>query len=272
GIRPSLATFLYACRDGQLLTVDNSSPFFHFPVEAKTLRKSGHLVFLPFRVCCLTVARLVFLHIRDFLSRGKKPVTGVAIESSIISIDVTRTSFPHSFRFPPFPPSQGSRPFLSFDAAFDAPNQPQWALLKQLLSDTFGTPRGHPKSKPFVDRVMSFFVADGKIWVRNYQVLEAAATTALERRNEKAVGDGGTSLVEIGPRFVLEPIRIFAGAFGGPTLFQSASYMSPNTARAAQKAAGGARFAARAEQREAGKRKREATVMPRDELADIFAA
>jgi ribosome biogenesis protein BRX1 len=26
-------------------------------------------------------------------------------------------------------------------------------------------------------------------------------------------------LVEIGPRFVLTPIRIFEGSFGGPTIF-----------------------------------------------------
>jgi hypothetical protein len=39
-----------------------------------------------------------------------------------------------------------------------------------MFTDMFGTPRGHPKSKPFIDRVMSFHLVDGKIWVRNYQV------------------------------------------------------------------------------------------------------
>ena len=29
--------------------------------------------------------------------------------------------------------------------------------------DVFGTPRGHPKSKPFVDRVMCFYYADKKV-------------------------------------------------------------------------------------------------------------
>lgn len=32
----------------------------------------------------------------------------------------------------------------------------------------------------------------------------------------------------IGPRFVLNPIRIFEGSFGGPTLFQNPHYVSPN--------------------------------------------
>ena len=54
----------------------------------------------------------------------------------------------------------GSRPLLNFDNRFNT--EPHLQLLKSLLSDAFGTPRGHPKSKPFVDRIMSFFaVKDG---------------------------------------------------------------------------------------------------------------
>lgn len=34
--------------------------------------------------------------------------------------------------------------------------------------------------------------------------------------------------LSIGPRFVLNPIRIFEGSFGGPTLFQNPHYVSPN--------------------------------------------
>jgi len=37
--------------------------------------------------------------------------------------------------------------------------------------------------------------------------------------------------VQIGPRFVLNPIRIFAGAFGGPTLYQNPSYDTPTALR-----------------------------------------
>jgi ribosome biogenesis protein BRX1 len=44
----------------------------------------------------------------------------------------------------------GSRPMLSFDSQFD--QGAQWKLIKALFTDVFGTPRGHPKSKPFVDR------------------------------------------------------------------------------------------------------------------------
>lgn len=56
---------------------------------------------------------------------------------------------------------KGSRPVLSFDDNFD--QREELKLLKCLFIDVFGTPRGHPKSKPFVDRVMGFYYADGKV-------------------------------------------------------------------------------------------------------------
>jgi len=58
---------------------------------------------------------------------------------------------------------RGSRPLLTFDTAFDSDATPELKLLKCLFTDVFGTPRGHPKSKPFVDRVMGFYYADGKV-------------------------------------------------------------------------------------------------------------
>jgi ribosome biogenesis protein BRX1 len=56
---------------------------------------------------------------------------------------------------------KGSRPVLSFDTSFDTIDHLK--LIKHLFVDVFGTPRGHPKSKPFVDRVMGFYYADGKV-------------------------------------------------------------------------------------------------------------
>lgn len=56
---------------------------------------------------------------------------------------------------------KGSRPILSFDSSFDEVEHLK--LVKHLFVDVFGTPRGHPKSKPFVDRVMAFYYADGKV-------------------------------------------------------------------------------------------------------------
>jgi ribosome biogenesis protein BRX1 len=40
------------------------------------------------------------------------------------------------------------------------------------------------------------------------------------------------SLIEIGPRFCLTPIRIFEGSFGGPTVFENPEFVHPNFVRA----------------------------------------
>lgn len=42
--------------------------------------------------------------------------------------------------------------------------------LYPLLAQVFATPKRHHKSKPFFDHVISFSLADGRIWLRNYQV------------------------------------------------------------------------------------------------------
>lgn len=56
---------------------------------------------------------------------------------------------------------KNSRPILSFDESFGRLGH--LILLKEIFIDVFGTPRGHPKSKPFVDRVMSFYFADDRV-------------------------------------------------------------------------------------------------------------
>ena len=123
---------------------------------------------------------------------------------------------------------KGSRPVLSFDAAFE--RQPHLRLIKEVFLHVFGVPQGARRSKPFVDHVMGFSVADGRIWVRNYQISEsepsssssaaaAAKKDAVEGEDQdmldlpRTKGKGGgnkeldISLVEIGPRFVITPSK-----------------------------------------------------------------
>jgi len=114
---------------------------------------------------------------------------------------------------------KGSRPLLSFDANFNS--EPHYQLMKEMFIQIFNTPKGHPKSKPFFDHVFSFTVADDKIWFRSYQITE----TIID------AGQKQTTLVEIGPRFVLSLMRIFGGSFGGPTLYQNKEFISPNEVR-----------------------------------------
>jgi ribosome biogenesis protein BRX1 len=60
----------------------------------------------------------------------------------------------------------GSRPILNFDSSFDS--NEHWKLIKGLLTDAFTTPLGHPKSKPFIDHIISFFLVKSKICKFNY--------------------------------------------------------------------------------------------------------
>ena len=40
--------------------------------------------------------------------------------------------------------------------------------------------------------------------------------------------DESAELVEVGPRFILDPIKICAGSMGGPAIYQNGGYVSPN--------------------------------------------
>jgi ribosome biogenesis protein BRX1 len=63
---------------------------------------------------------------------------------------------------------KGSRPILSFDRSFDdEEGAPHLRLAREMLAEAFATPRGHPKSQPFHDHVLSFGWADGRIWARH---------------------------------------------------------------------------------------------------------
>lgn len=118
-----------------------------------------------------------------------------------------------------------SRALLSFDPAFGS--TPMLRLCKEMLTQAFTAPNGHTRTKPFVDHVISFFVLDARIWVRHYQVVDAALDEKTQNK------DVESTVVEIGPRFVLTPVKCFAGSFTGATLWENQAYISPNAVRAA---------------------------------------
>ncbi|XP_074667993.1 ribosome biogenesis protein BRX1 homolog [Strix aluco] len=148
---------------------------------------------------------------------------------------------------------RGSRPLLSFDPTFD--KEPHYALLKELFIQVFSTPQYHPKSQPFVDHVFTFTVTDERIWFRNYQIIEEDA-----------------SLVEIGPRFVLNPIKIFQGSFGGPTLYENPHYQSPNMHRRLIRLSVAAKFREKQQVKEVQKIKKKGTkvLMGEDPTEVVF--
>ncbi|XP_028403595.1 ribosome biogenesis protein BRX1 homolog [Dendronephthya gigantea] len=146
---------------------------------------------------------------------------------------------------------KGSRPILSFDKSLDL--TPHNILLKEMFTQIFGTPNAHPRSKPFYDHVMCFSINDNRIWFRNYQIIQ----------------DG--SLLEIGPRFVLNLVRIFEGSFGGATLYENPLYVSPNEHRRMLRLNAGQRYRNKTLAKEALNEKREAIKdIPPDEVEDVF--
>ena len=117
-----------------------------------------------------------------------------------------------------------SRPLLSFDKGFD--KQVSLRLMKELLCQIFTTPKNHPKSKPFIDHVLSFKLHDNRIWFRAYQILNQHEEKFTEKDDiDKLV------LIEIGPRMTLQPIKIFDGSLGGRALWQNSIFVGPNKAR-----------------------------------------
>ncbi len=153
---------------------------------------------------------------------------------------------------------KGSRPILSFDATFSS--QPYLLVIKELLTHVFGVPQGARKTKPFVDHVMGFTVADGKIWIRCFQISETAISktdaakengvngAVTTSKSSKKPGDNKISLVEIGPRFVLTPIVILESSFGGPVIYENKEFVSPNQIRSELRLSKAGRYNSRSEQ------------------------
>jgi ribosome biogenesis protein BRX1 len=157
---------------------------------------------------------------------------------------------------------KGSRPILSFDSTFDT--EPHLLVIKELFTHIFGVPQTSRKLKPFIDHVMGFTVADGKIWVRCFEIKETEvakgtddtqtqATTNSEPNDSISIvksdgkKDTAISLLEIGPRFVLTPIVILESSFGGPVIYENKQFVSPNHIRAELRRARAGRNAKRAE-------------------------
>lgn len=148
-----------------------------------------------------------------------KPPFGPSIKFHIANVHtMNELSFPgNNLMF--------SRPLITFDPAFD--ETPIMRLIKELLTQVFSAPAGHRRTKPFVDHTISFTIVDGRIWFRHYQIVDAAL-------NEKVVDKSvDSTLVEIGPRFVMAPFKCFSGSFKGATLWENSSYIGPNEVRRA---------------------------------------
>lgn len=126
-----------------------------------------------------------------------------------------------------------------FDSSFDEleakDGKENMSLMREMLRGVFCVPsKGVRGMKPFIDRVVGVYGLDGKIWIRIYEIREGtkdAATPEEQKLKESTDISGGVKLVEVGPRFVLTPIVILEGSFGGPVIFENKMYVSPNMVR-----------------------------------------
>ena len=70
--------------------------------------------------------------------------------------------------------------------------------------------------------MFSFYWVDNRIWFRHYQLFRDA-------KLDKSLNE--LELVEIGPRFSLNPIKIFAGFMGGEVIYSNKFYIPPRQIR-----------------------------------------
>ncbi|GAB4825213.1 Ribosome bioproteinsis protein BRX1 2 [Ancistrocladus abbreviatus] len=125
---------------------------------------------------------------------------------------------------------KGSRPLLTFSANFD--KEPHWKLLKEMILQV---------SVPHNE------------------------STKLDRG-----GLDKMTLVEVGPRFCLNPIKIFGGSFGGPTLYENPYYISPNQIRALEKKQKAGKYVKKVKAKTRRKMHELSNPMERDEFADMW--
>lgn len=172
-----------------------------------------------------------------------------------------------------------SRPLLHFDAEFET--VPHLRIARALLTSTFNIPRYHARSKPFVDHILCFFVLEGKIYFRHYQILEGAAASAASSAaatsivtSGSATGGGSSGrfgLTEIGPRFVLDPQVLLKGCVRGQVVWKSETAIAPTVQRRNRKERALEKSRANERIQEAGERHRQALPAPGpDPLEGIF--
>ena len=136
---------------------------------------------------------------------------------------------------------KGGRGTVVFDKSFNemqtsTGGQENLGLIREMLRGVFCVPsKGVRGMKPFIDRVIGVYALDGKIWIRIYEIREGtkdqAATPEEQKLADGVEAETGVKLVEVGPRFVLTPIVILEGSFGGPVIFENKMYVSPNLVR-----------------------------------------
>lgn len=128
----------------------------------------------------------------------------------------------------------GTRPLLSFDPSLS--RTAHGKRMQSMITEIFGTPAGHKRGDrhAFFDHVFHFAHLDGRLWFRNYQIADGAASTSE-----------GLSLNEIGPRFVLQPVVMLEGSFRGRAVWSNGDFKTPASHRQLKRLQSSSKFAHR---------------------------
>ena len=110
---------------------------------------------------------------------------------------------------------KASRAFLSFDESFG--RHAHLGLQKAMLVDAFNLPKNHPKAQPFFDKTFSF----------TYDALTDTVNFRCYQINKNGSKASDVELIEIGPRFDLQIIKMFDGFVGGKVVYSNQGYSSP---------------------------------------------
>lgn len=154
---------------------------------------------------------------------------------------------------------KSTRHILTFDPSFSTSSH--GLIMKDLLEAIFDVPKSHRKTRPYIDHVVHFGWADDRIWVRTYQIKEGSA-------EEESIE--GLSLAEMGPRFVLHPVRVMEGSFSGRTTWLNPNYTPASAVRASIRMGEAAKHRQRNSNQEASMWRKKNTVMPDNELDHVF--
>ncbi|OBA26021.1 Brix-domain-containing protein [Hanseniaspora valbyensis NRRL Y-1626] len=165
---------------------------------------------------------------------------------------------------------KGSRPIVLFDKSFNDPTNYQCMIFKELLGHTFGVSPNSRKLKPFIDHITLFSLIDGKIWVRNYEIQSKVKNlTEYENSLENEIDENDDlQLIELGPRFIMTPILILEGCFGGPKIWENENYVSPNSYRSFMKMEAAKQAIGRQEKKEQRKLNKRENVIAANELSN----
>ena len=105
--------------------------------------------------------------------------------------------------------SKNSSPLLIFDKAFES--APQYGIMKQILTKALSVPYKTKGMKEIVDTAISFFIVEGHIYFRKYQI---------------SWDEDQVRLFEAGPRFILQPLFIMNGPFCGRQIWRNDELIS----------------------------------------------